>query len=82
MGKDIEMIDESYEIDLEITVQESDNSPGNIYISSIFKSHNELRQPLNFNRMAHLKPKASIILTMKQLLSYVPMLCYFLNCQT
>ena len=78
------MTEEEYSMDLYLVVQESEAAmdKGNIYVSALIKPQQESKSPFHLHKMGTIKPKASIILSAKQLLSYLPLVCFFLDCSS
>ena len=84
VGKDVMMEDENYSMELKLVVQESEAAmdKGNIYVSALIRPEEATKNPFHVHRMGTIKPKASIILSAKQLISYVPLVCYFIDCSS
>ena len=78
------MDNEYYSIDVELKAQESEANmdKGNIFLTATMASYKANEQPLVFHRMGHLRHRSSIILGIKQVLSYVPFLSWFINLNT
>jgi|LauGreDrversion4_2_1035121.scaffolds.fasta_scaffold724766_1 hypothetical protein len=61
------MTDEEYEMELILVVQESETAmdKGNIYASALIRSENTAKNPYHAHKMIFIKPKATIILSIK-----------------
>jgi len=61
------MTEEEYSMELSLVVQESEAAMdrGNIYVSALIRSDKPGISPYHAHKMGHIKPKASIILSVK-----------------
>ncbi len=71
-------------MDLYLVVQESEAAmdKGNIYVSALIRPQEEGKSPYHLHKMGNVKPKPSIILSAKQLISYLPLVCYIMDCSS
>ena len=78
------MSEEEYSMDLYLVIQESEAAmdKGNIYVSALIRSQQDGKSPYHLHKMGNIKPKAYIILSAKQLISYLPLVCYFMDCSS
>lgn len=77
------MEDEYYNVEIEFTAQETDNNlqKGNLFLAAKFTSFKAREQPIVYHRMNHMEYKASIVVYVKQILRYIPLMSYICNCE-
>jgi len=78
----IQMDPEYYNIDVELTVVETQNNMnnGNIYVDSIFHSYNPAQKPINYHGMATLEYKGSLTIFLKDVIKFIPFCSWFFHC--
>ena len=83
MFKAIRMDNEYYQIEVEFDVSMSQHNyeRGNLYVQSKFNSYKQGVKPFTLARSGFLDPKSSLTIKVKEAISMIPFLSYFLSCE-